>query len=277
MPTKSTKSKTSEIKDACIHLETMNEISYSLQPLCYCKERDLVLGKNAIICSVCALFKKSDKLLGEVYIADALAEHYEGTTWSEEDFYEIIKEDGEEEEEEEEEEMPKKRRKRTKKVEEEEDEEEDEEEKKKKAAEEEKVSEELFGLKDKKEEEPEVEDLEKEIHEVYDRKERKLAKAREKGISVESDEDLDLIDDLDEDEEMEAELKSLKKKGKKSRKVNSTVPEIEIEITKDGKQRCPYCKKEFASVARHVTRCKYSPGPEGVEAVKQAAAKLKKK
>ena len=83
-----------------------------------------------------------------------------------------------------------------------------------------------------------------------------------------------MIDDLEEeDEDMAGRVKP---KGKKA-SVDANIPDIEIEITKDGKQRCPYCKKEFASVARHVTRCKYSPGPEGVAAVKKAAAKLAKK
>jgi hypothetical protein len=275
MTTKSTKSKTVDAKEACVHLETLNEVSYSLQALCYCKARDLVLGKGAVVCSVCELFKKSDSELGELYIADASED---ATLWDDaESFYEVIKEEeGDEEEEDEEEDMPKKRRTRKKKVvEEEEEDDDDEEEKKKKAAEEEKVSEELFGGKEKEEEEPVVEDLEKEIHEAYDRKERKLAKAREKGIEVVSDDDLDLIDEFD-DEEIETELKSRKKKKKTASKSTGSLPEVTIEITKDGKQRCPYCKKEFAAVARHVTRCKYSPGPEGVEAVKQAAAKLKK-
>ena len=94
---------------------------------------------------------------------------------------------------------------------------------------------------------------------------------------MEDDDALDMIDDLDEEDEQEVLAKKAKSKSKSSAKPKmENVPEITIEITKDGKQRCPYCKKEFANVARHVGRCKYSPGPEGVEAVKQAAAKLKK-
>jgi len=280
LPTKATKKKTVEVLEACVHLETLNEVSYSLQPLCYCKARDLVLGRHAVVCSVCELFKKSDNQLGEMYVASAL-DGEDMQSWDDEDFYEVIKdEDGDDEEDEEDDDMPKKRRVRKKKVvEEEEDEEDDEEEKKKKAAEEEKVSEELFGRKEKEEEEPVVEDLEKEIHEVYDRKERKLAKAREKGIEVESDDDLDLIDDLD-DDEMEEQLKKVKKsaKGKKTTKkpVASNLPVVTIEITKDGKQRCPRCNKEFASVARHITRCKYVQGQEDIDAIKLASSKLKK-
>jgi len=280
LPKKATKKKTIEILEACVHLETLNEVSYSLQPLCYCKARDLVLGKNAVVCSVCDLYKKSDNQLAEMYVASAV-DGEDMQNWDDEDFYEVIKdEDGDDEEDEEDDDMPKKRRKRKKKVvEEEEDEEEEEEEKKKKAAEEGKVSEELFGRKAKEEEEPVVEDLEKEIHEVYDRKERKLAKAREKGIEVESDDDLDLIDDLD-DDEMEEQLKKVKKsaKGKKTTKkpVASNLPVVTIEITKDGKQRCPRCNKEFTSVARHITRCKYVQGQEDIDAIKLASSKLKK-
>lgn len=281
MTKKSTKSKKSNDElDACVHLETLNEVSYSLQPLCYCKARDLVLGKTAVVCSVCEMFKKSDHQLREMYVTDSL-DGEDIQSWDDEDFYEVIKdEDGEEEEDEEDDDMPKKRRKRKKIVVEEEEEEDDEEEKKKKAAEEEKISEELFGRKEKEEEEPEVEDLEKEIHEVYDRKERKLAKAREKGIDVENDEDLDLIDDLD-DEEMEEQLKKVKKKSSKRKKSTksapkSNLPEVTIEITKDGKQRCPRCNKEFASVARHITRCKYVQGQDDIDAIKLACSKLKK-
>lgn len=276
MTSKSTKSKGADSKDACVHLETMNKVSYSLQPLCYCKERDLVIGKNALVCLICDLFKKSDNQIGEMYVTDALDGEY--GVWDDEDFYEVIEdEEDEEEEEDEDDDMPQKRRTRKITVLDDEDEEDDEEEKKKKEAEEEKIPEELFGLTEKKDEEPEIEDLEKEIHEVYDRKERKLAKAREKGIEVDTDEDLDLIDDLD-DDDVELEIKTSKsKKGKASAvEDDEDVPDIKIEITKDGKQRCPYCKKEFASVARHVTRCKYSPGPEGVAAVKKATEKLNK-
>ncbi len=266
MSSKSTKSKNIDNKEACVHLETMNKVSHSLQPLCYCSARDLVLGKSALVCSVCSQFKKSDNEIGEMYIAVDLESDL---VWDDEDFYEVIKdEDSEEEEEDEDDDMPKKRRTRKKKVveeEEEEEEEEDEEEKKKKAAEEEKISEELFGRKEKEVEEVEIEDDEAEIHEVYDRKERKLAKAKEKGIDIEDDDALELIDDLDDEEEVVSQAAAVRP-GAKS---------IEIETTKDGKQRCPFCKKEFASVARHITRCKYA-GPGDVEAVKKAVKKLKK-
>ncbi len=105
----------------------------------------------------------------------------------------------------------------------------------------------------------------------------KLAKAREKGIEVENDEDLDLIDDLD-DDEMEEQLVEVKKTSKvKKTAASSEISDLpEIETTKDGKQRCPRCKKEFASVARHITRCKYAQGPEDIEAIKLASSKLKK-
>ena len=43
-------------KVACKHLSAKGEISNSLQPLCYCKERDLVLGLKAFVCQVCKLY-----------------------------------------------------------------------------------------------------------------------------------------------------------------------------------------------------------------------------
>ena len=47
----------------------MGDISNNLQSLCYCKERDLVLGKKAYVCQVCELYdpQKSNKKISEVY------------------------------------------------------------------------------------------------------------------------------------------------------------------------------------------------------------------
>lgn len=44
-------------KIACKHITAKGEISNSLQPLCYCKERDLVLGMKAYVCQVCHSYK----------------------------------------------------------------------------------------------------------------------------------------------------------------------------------------------------------------------------
>ena len=54
-------------KIACKHLTPMGDISNSLQPLCYCAERDLVLGKKAYICSVCNKYIQATKKFSEVY------------------------------------------------------------------------------------------------------------------------------------------------------------------------------------------------------------------
>ena len=54
-------------KITCKHLTPMGDISNSLQPLCYCAERDLVLGKKAYICSVCKKYVQATKKFSEVY------------------------------------------------------------------------------------------------------------------------------------------------------------------------------------------------------------------
>ena len=47
----------------------MGDISNNLQPLCYCKERDLILGRKAYVCQVCELYDtvKSNQKISEIY------------------------------------------------------------------------------------------------------------------------------------------------------------------------------------------------------------------
>lgn len=54
-------------KIACKHLTPMGDISNNLQPLCYCAERDLVLGKKAYVCQVCKIYVQATKKVSEVY------------------------------------------------------------------------------------------------------------------------------------------------------------------------------------------------------------------
>jgi len=54
-------------KFACKHLTSMGDISNSLQPLCYCVKRDLVLGKKAYTCQVCALYVQTNQRTSDVY------------------------------------------------------------------------------------------------------------------------------------------------------------------------------------------------------------------
>ena len=54
-------------KFACKHLTSMEDISNSLQPLCYCAKRDLVLGKKAYVCEVCSLYVQTDLRVSDVY------------------------------------------------------------------------------------------------------------------------------------------------------------------------------------------------------------------
>jgi predicted RNA-binding Zn-ribbon protein involved in translation (DUF1610 family) len=53
----------------CKHLEPQGDISNSLQSLCYCPERDLVLGNRAYVCQVCTIYEpsKNNRRFSEVY------------------------------------------------------------------------------------------------------------------------------------------------------------------------------------------------------------------
>ena len=46
----------------------MGDISNSLQPLCSCVERDLVMGKKAYVCQVCSLYVQTNQLVSDVYV-----------------------------------------------------------------------------------------------------------------------------------------------------------------------------------------------------------------
>ena len=54
-------------KFACKHLTSMEDISNSLQPLCSCAKRDLVLGKKAYVCQVCTLYVQTEQRVSDVY------------------------------------------------------------------------------------------------------------------------------------------------------------------------------------------------------------------
>jgi len=45
----------------------MGDIANSLQPLCYCGERDLVMGKKAYVCQVCSLYVQTNQRVSDVY------------------------------------------------------------------------------------------------------------------------------------------------------------------------------------------------------------------
>jgi hypothetical protein len=276
MPTKAKKSTAQDLDktNACIHLKSLNTVSNSLQPLCECVKRDLILGKTAVICSVCEFYKKTSSTIGEMYLADELGE--EDILWNDEDFYDVIKErevtgdtfdfeestelytdEDEEDEEEEEEEKPKrKRKKKTKKKDEEDDD--DDIVIEKETEEEEKISEELFGgTDDEEEQELEVEDETVEVEKEFEEKKRAMKEDGE----IDDEDDFE-FDDVDDGE------------GEDSEDEGTSIPEIEI--TPDGKERCPYCQKEFGSVSRHISRCKRAP-PGAAEALRKKLKKTKKK
>lgn len=56
-------------KIACKHLKPLGDISNSLQPLCFCPSRDLILGRRAYVCQVCAIYDpaKSNSKIQEIY------------------------------------------------------------------------------------------------------------------------------------------------------------------------------------------------------------------
>ena len=54
-------------KFACKYLEPIGDISNSLQPLCYCRERDLILGRRAYVCQVCQWYSQIDRKFSDIY------------------------------------------------------------------------------------------------------------------------------------------------------------------------------------------------------------------
>ena len=68
MPRRKQKIKYSR-KIACKNLEPQGDISTSLQALCHCTARDLVLGTRAYVCQVCAIYDpaKNNKRFSDVY------------------------------------------------------------------------------------------------------------------------------------------------------------------------------------------------------------------
>ncbi|MFX1327586.1 MAG: hypothetical protein ACFE91_05510 [Promethearchaeota archaeon] len=68
MPRRKQKIKYSR-KIVCKHLEPKGDISNSLQSLCFCPTRDLVLGNRAYVCQVCSLYDaaKNNRRFSELY------------------------------------------------------------------------------------------------------------------------------------------------------------------------------------------------------------------
>ena len=55
-------------KTTCKHLEPKGDISNSLQPLCYCPERELILAPRAYVCQVCYLYDAHSNVnMSEIY------------------------------------------------------------------------------------------------------------------------------------------------------------------------------------------------------------------
>ncbi|MBD3353229.1 MAG: hypothetical protein GF364_17245 [Candidatus Lokiarchaeota archaeon] len=247
MPRRSKKKRDVGKDKACVHLKTLNVISNSYQPLCECVKRDLILGKNAKVCSVCRFFKPSNKIINELYVAEILES--KDYNWDDEDYYYEMKEKGEfldyfDDEEEYEEEFDRRYKAQTKsgvKTE-----------GKKKAGQEDDedlISEELFGGKDvDEEEELTIEDETQEVTELYDAKEESLKESGE--LEELEDDEFGEIEDFGEEDEV----------GAGTSASVSNVPEIKK--TSDGKEICPFCKKQYKSVMHHISYCKRASDAE---------------
>ena len=66
MPRRKQKIKYSR-KFACKHLIPKGDISNSLQPLCNCEERELVLGTKCYVCQVCTSYAQTSKKISEIF------------------------------------------------------------------------------------------------------------------------------------------------------------------------------------------------------------------
>jgi hypothetical protein len=68
MPRRKQKVKYSR-KIVCKHLEPKGNISNSLQSLCYCPARDLILGSRAYVCQVCTIYDpaKTNRRFSEIF------------------------------------------------------------------------------------------------------------------------------------------------------------------------------------------------------------------
>ncbi|MCP4762210.1 MAG: hypothetical protein GY870_10540, partial [archaeon] len=221
-------------------------------------------------------YKKSSKNISDLYVADILDNEDIPQDWTDDDFYEEIKErdiiisdlafeDEDEEDEEDEEDLPKKKgRKKKSKTSKSEEEDEEDIVIEKITEEEEKISEELFGgSDDSEEEELEFEDETKEVTDEYDAKEAKLKMARSGDVGDEIDAGMDFNNLPAADS------------GSSGDSIGGFEAPV-IEKTPDGKERCPYCQKEFGSVSRHISRCKRAP-PGAAEAIKAKSKKTTKK
>ncbi|MFX1357313.1 MAG: hypothetical protein ACFFA8_08490 [Promethearchaeota archaeon] len=207
-------------KQACKYLTPMGDLSNSLQPLCYCPERDLVLGRRAYVCQVCYLYSQVNRNIPEIYEESRkLAEKK-------------IKE---------------------KKLELEEFE--------------------LEEIKGEDEIDLTIDEFEEEDEEVPTKFEkRKAGKEDMEGedfAEVECPFCGELFDDLlthiktcefaPDDASIED---VLPKKSKKKKKRTTTTEKSKAKTEGKGKQKCPYCGKEFQRLGRHITTCPKRPSEE---------------
>jgi len=204
-------------KFACKYLTPMGDISNSLQALCYCSERDLILGRRAYVCQVCELYSQTNRKIPDVYEESRKeAEKKIKEKKIELEAFEIAELTGEEEIdltidefEEEDEEVPLKFEKR-------------------------KVGKEELGDAE------EFADVECPFcGEIFDDLRTHLA-------SCEFAPDDASLEDV------------LPARGRKKKKKPGTPAVKDVK----GKQKCPYCGKEFSRLGRHISSCSKRPKGE---------------
>ena len=222
-------------KLACQHLSPKGDISNSLQPLCYCLERDLILGTRAYVCQVCYLYNpQSNVSISEVYAeSKKIAEKQIKEKKLELEDIEI--EDIELEEDvdlsinefEEEEEIQLKFEKRK------------------------------AGKADVEEGEDEFAEVECPFcGELFD---DLVSHIRECEFAPE---------DVDIEDYLPSKPKKKRKKKKAAPKTTTAKPIKESEKETKGKKVCPYCGKEFVRLGRHLKAC--SKRPDDVDDEKEA-------
>jgi hypothetical protein len=212
-------------KFACKHLDPIGDVSNSLQPLCYCAERDLILGRRAYVCQVCSLYSQINRKTSDVYEdSRKLAERKVKEKKIELDEFELEEIKGEEEfeltidefEEEEDLEAPMKFEKRK-------------------------------AGKSELEDAESYRDMECPFcGEVFDDLVTHIPTCEF------APEDASLDDVLP---------RKAKKKKKKARVGAKDEPDSEDSDDK-GKKKCPYCGKEFARLGRHLSSCPKKPSED---------------
>ncbi len=210
-------------KIACKHLNPKGDISNSLQPLCYCPERELVIGVRAFVCQVCKLYtpQSSGITMSEIYdeskkIAEKKIKEFEIEDIEKDDLIDLSIDEFEEDEEE----IPLKFQKR----------------KAGKASLED--GEDFVGVECPF------------CGEIYDDLPSHIRTC-------------DLApDDASLDDIMPSKSKKKRKKRTVKPKSTKATASGKVDEKESEKKKCPYCGKEFIRLGRHLNSCSKKPSEE---------------